>query len=289
MLKEALSTVTACPHPPHSSSSIPLHTQGIHPYFDTHPFPGHSLLWGWTVSYVGFLWTMAFGKSPISKNRVCRHGILYPNTENKDQKEMHRLWWTPLGSIHTLGRETAREGPRTGTSHSVWGYYDYCAERWPCLYVCPWLLLLSPAGKSHSYYVCVPYITVYKASSFLEWISIYMQKTILCGKVILNWRHILFQLSWSTVFFPLLWVAWSFPGSSAGKEATCSAGDPSSITGLGRSPAEGIGYPLQYAWASLVVQVVKNPLAMQENWVWSLGWEDALEEGMVLCFPMAPW
>ena len=55
--------------------------------------------------------------------------------------------------------------------------------------------------------------------------------------------------------------------SSVGKEPTYNAGDPSSITGLGRSPAEGIGYPLQYAWASLVVQVVKNPLAMQENWV----------------------
>ena len=38
-----------------------------------------------------------------------------------------------------------------------------------------------------------------------------------------------------------------FLGSSAGKESTCNAGDPSSILGLGRSPAEGIGYPLQYS------------------------------------------
>ena len=65
-----------------------------------------------------------------------------------------------------------------------------------------------------------------------------------------------------------------FPGSSAGKESTCNAGDPSSIPGLGRSPGEGVGYPLQYSWASLVAQMVKNPPPMQETWVWSLGWED---------------
>ena len=45
-----------------------------------------------------------------------------------------------------------------------------------------------------------------------------------------------------------------FPGSSAGKESACNARDPSSISGSGRSPGEGIGYPLQYSWASLVAQ-----------------------------------
>ena len=49
-----------------------------------------------------------------------------------------------------------------------------------------------------------------------------------------------------------------FPGTSAGKEVTHNAGDPSSIPGSGRSPGEGIGYPLQYSWASLVVQMAKN-------------------------------
>ena len=48
----------------------------------------------------------------------------------------------------------------------------------------------------------------------------------------------------------------------------------------GRYPGEGIGYPLQYSWASLVVQMVKNLHAMQETWVLSLDWEDPLEEGM---------
>ena len=55
-----------------------------------------------------------------------------------------------------------------------------------------------------------------------------------------------------------------FPGSSVGKESACSAGDPGLIPGLGRSPGEGIGYPLQYSWAFLMAQLVKNVLAMQE-------------------------
>ena len=69
-------------------------------------------------------------------------------------------------------------------------------------------------------------------------------------------------------------------GSSAGKEATCSAGDLGLIAGLGRSAGEGIGFPLQYSWASLVAQTVRNPPAMWETWVRSPGWEDPLEEGM---------
>ena len=52
--------------------------------------------------------------------------------------------------------------------------------------------------------------------------------------------------------------AGDFPGSSDGKESACNAGDPSLIPGSGRSPGEGIGYPLQYPWASLVAQLVKN-------------------------------
>ena len=47
----------------------------------------------------------------------------------------------------------------------------------------------------------------------------------------------------------------------------------------GRSPGEELGYPLQYSWASLVAQMVKNPPAMRETWVQSLGWEDPLEKG----------
>ena len=67
-----------------------------------------------------------------------------------------------------------------------------------------------------------------------------------------------------------------FPDSSVGKESACNAGDPGSIPGLGRSSGEGIGYPLQYSWASLLAQLVKNPPTMRKTLVPSLGWEDPL-------------
>ena len=53
-----------------------------------------------------------------------------------------------------------------------------------------------------------------------------------------------------------------FPGGSAGKESAHNAGDPGLIPGSGRYTGEGIGYPLQYSWASLVAQLVKNLPAM---------------------------
>ena len=71
----------------------------------------------------------------------------------------------------------------------------------------------------------------------------------------------------------------ALPDSSVGKEPVCNARDPGWIPGLGRSNGEGIGYPLQYSWASLVAQLVENPPAMWETWVRSLGWEDPLEKG----------
>ena len=70
-----------------------------------------------------------------------------------------------------------------------------------------------------------------------------------------------------------------FPDSSAGKESACNAGDPGSISGLGRSSGEGISYSLQYSWASLMAQTLKNLPAMWETWVSSLCWEDPLKKG----------
>ena len=52
---------------------------------------------------------------------------------------------------------------------------------------------------------------------------------------------------------------------------------------------EGISYPLQYSWASLVAQTVKNLPAMWETWVRSLGWEDPLEEGMATHSSILAW
>ena len=80
-----------------------------------------------------------------------------------------------------------------------------------------------------------------------------------------------------------------FPGSLAGKESSCSAGDPGSIPGSGRSAGEGIGYPLHYSSASLVAQTVKNLPTMQETWVKSLGFEDPLEEGMATHSSILAW
>ena len=58
-----------------------------------------------------------------------------------------------------------------------------------------------------------------------------------------------------------------FPGGSAGKESACNAGDSGSIPESGRVPGEGTGYPLQYCWASLAAQMVKNLPAVWETWV----------------------
>ena len=77
--------------------------------------------------------------------------------------------------------------------------------------------------------------------------------------------------------------------SSVGKESACNTGDPSSIPGLGRSAGEGVVYPLQYPWSSLVSQLVKNPPAMQETWVRSLNWEDPLEKGKATHCSILAW
>ena len=61
------------------------------------------------------------------------------------------------------------------------------------------------------------------------------------------------------------------------------------IPGSGIYPGEGVGYPLQYSWASLVAQMVKCLPAMQETWVQSLGWEDPLEEGMATYSSILAW
>ena len=68
-------------------------------------------------------------------------------------------------------------------------------------------------------------------------------------------------------YIEALYYEKGFPDSSVGKESACNIGDTGSIPGLGRSPGEGIGYRLQFSWASLVVQLVKSLPAMWDTWV----------------------
>ena len=84
-------------------------------------------------------------------------------------------------------------------------------------------------------------------------------------------------------------VSLGFPFGSAGKESACNSGDLDSIPGLGRSPGEGKGYPLQYSSASLVAQLVKNLPAIRETWVQSLGREDRLEKEMATHSSILAW
>ena len=88
-----------------------------------------------------------------------------------------------------------------------------------------------------------------------------------------------------------MWIyLWNrIPHSSVGKESACNAGEPGLIPGSGRSPAEGIGYPLQYSWASLVAQLGKNLPAMRETWVRSLACEDPLEKGKAAHSSILAW
>ena len=89
--------------------------------------------------------------------------------------------------------------------------------------------------------------------------------------------------AWMKCFSIIGMILWrASPDSSVGKESAWNAGKPGLISGSGRSPGEGIGYPLQYSWAFLVAQLVKNLPATWETWVPSLGWEDPLEKGKAI-------
>ena len=103
--------------------------------------------------------------------------------------------------------------------------------------------------------------------------------------------------------FVVIFLTYNFPGGSDGKASAYNAGDPGSIPGLGRSPGEGNGNPLQYSfrhsppkkaaqrniWASLVAQRLKRLPAMWETWVQSLGWEDPMEKEMATHSSTLAW
>ena len=106
------------------------------------------------------------------------------------------------------------------------------------------------------------------------------------------------EIFWNNPFFVIkdlyMYFEWvecfvGFRHSSVGKESACKAGDPGSTPGSGRSAGEGIGYPLQYSWASFVAQLVKNLPSVWETWLWSLGWEDPLEKGKATHSSILAW
>ena len=88
---------------------------------------------------------------------------------------------------------------------------------------------------------------------------------------------------------PAFYFILRFPDSSAGKDSACNAGDLGSILGLGRSAGEEMGYPLQYSWASLVAQLVKNLPAMWETWVRSLVGKTNQEKGKATHSSILAW
>ena len=87
----------------------------------------------------------------------------------------------------------------------------------------------------------------------------------------------------------ILCVNLRVPWGLSGKESVCNEGDPGSTSGSGRSPGEGNGHPLQYSRASLGAQTVKNPPAVWETRIRSLGGEDPLEKGMATHSSILAW
>ena len=163
--------------------------------------------------------------------------------------------------------------------------------QWPCPFSCTSHLVLSALSNTvHSF-----------LQQIVIWYFCILKDCCRHSGKVPSWCLYLIRLisnSISSYYFVEKWVSKlsiinilnGFPHSSVGKESACNAGDPSSIPGWGRSTGEGIGYLLQYSWASLAAHLVKNLRAMQETWVQSLGWEDPPEKGKAthssnICFP----
>ena len=111
------------------------------------------------------------------------------------------------------------------------------------------------------------------------------------------WELVMDREAWSTAVHGVSkswtqlsdWTERRIPCSSVGKESTCNAGDLGSTPGLGRSTGEGMGYLLQYSWASLVAQLVNNPPAIWGTWVQSLGWDGPLKKGKAIHSSILAW
>ena len=141
---------------------------------------------------------------------------------------------------------------------SIFIFFEYIprtiiAESYSCLFLIYW---------------AIPY-------SFPQW----LWKTVQRFTLPTVYNDLLFSTSLLTLVLGDLFDG-KHPGGSAGQDSACNAGDPGSISGSGRSAGEETGYPLQYSWTSMLVQLVKNPPAVWEIGFWFLDWEDPLEKGM---------
>ena len=138
-----------------------------------------------------------------------------------------------------------------------------------------------PAFIWWSFHLCSPNCNLRLVSSLqATWFSQNVSKNFPPPHPKQNNFEILFMLSLALGIVYGKLISLFIPSSSDGKAVACSAGNPSLIPGSGSSLGERIGYPIQYSWASLVAQTVKNPPTIQETGIRSLGWEDSLEKGV---------
>ena len=207
------------------------------------------------------------------------------------------LGFAILMSVEWLCRASRGQNPIILELPDWWTHRD--AGRVVCLARAPKLCVLSSYRGLRIFHLAVPALCSFKincSSSTKTLLCLVVMKQRDTGEKLLiiyqSNNGILTAVIKCTVLemiIHLLNLIIGFLGSSADKESVCNAGDPSSIPGSEISPGEGIGYPFQYSWASLVVQTVKNLPAMQETWIWSLGWEDPLKEGMATHSSILAW
>jgi len=147
------------------------------------------------------------------------------------------------------------------------------------------------------YFVC-SFSSMYdfRFTSFKNWLPV--SKIVFLRILIIKWSTPLLPDE-SLLFIIFFANTWGFPDSSVGKESACNAGDPGTICGSGRSPGEGIGYPLQYSWASCGSACKESACNVGDlGWIPGLGrspaeekdyplWYSGLENSMALLY--SPW
>ena len=174
----------------------------------------------------------------LSTQSTCLSSLLYIATS--------KSYFTHSSFIHVK---------QSYSLNSPYPFLPHCVHK-SILYIC----ISIPALQigSHIKFLCI----IYMICINMLFVFLFM-----------NLLHSVWQMLGPSHLYkwPVLFLFMGFLCSSAGKEFTCNAGDPGLIPGSGRSPGEVMGNPLQYSWASLVAQIVKNPPEMWKTWIWSLG------------------